>query len=79
VLTYKLPKRGTELEVHVRVFWNEKDKMLKLSIPTVLQDGAYVGQTAFGAQELPVNGDEAVAQKWVAVQSEEENRAVTCI
>ncbi len=79
VLTYKLPKQGTELEVHVRVFWNEKDNMLKLSIPTVLQNGAYVGQTAFGVQELPVNGDEAVAQKWVAVQSEAENRAVTCI
>ncbi|MFB9277032.1 glycoside hydrolase family 38 C-terminal domain-containing protein [Cohnella cellulosilytica] len=79
VLTYKLPKRGTELEVRVRTFWNEKDKMLKLSIPTVLRDGSYVGQTAFGAQELPGNGDEAVAQKWVAVQSEQADLAVTCI
>lgn len=79
VLTYKLPKKGTEVEVQVRVFWNEKDKMLKLSIPTVLQNGAYVGQTAFGAHELPSNGDEAVAQKWVAVQSEDQGLAFTCI
>lgn len=79
VLTYKLPKQGTELEVHVRVFWNEKDKMLKLSVPTTLADGDYVGQTAFGAHKLPDNGDEAVAQKWVAVQSQSQGRAVTCI
>ena len=30
---YKLPKKGTEIEVEVRVLWNEKSKMLKLSIP----------------------------------------------
>ncbi|OXS54035.1 alpha-mannosidase [Cohnella sp. CIP 111063] len=79
VLTYRLPKRGTEIEVRVRAFWNEKDKMLKLSIPTALRDGSFVGQTAFGAQELPSNGDEAVAQKWVAVHSEKDGLAVTCI
>jgi len=31
---YMLPKHGTEIEVHTRVHWNEKDRMLKLSIPT---------------------------------------------
>jgi len=76
-LTYKLPKKGTELEVGVRVYWNEKDKMLKLSIPTLLEGGRYIGQTAFGFRPLPDNGDEAVAQKWVAV--EEGAHAITCI
>lgn len=78
-LTYKLPKQGTEIEVQVRVYWNEKDKMLKLSIPTNLTDGAYIGQTAFGAHALPDNGEEAVAQKWVSVESPESSRAITCI
>jgi alpha-mannosidase len=77
--TYKLPKRGTEIEVQLHVYWNEKDKMLKLSIPTVFTDGQYRGQTAFGISELPGNGDEAVAQKWVAVQSTERQQALTCI
>lgn len=79
VLTYRLPKQGTELEVGVRVFWNEKDKMLKLSIPTVLEDGIYRGQTAFGINELAGNRDECVAQKWVAVESAMQGAAVTCI
>ncbi|BBI35196.1 glycoside hydrolase family 38 N-terminal domain-containing protein [Cohnella abietis] len=78
-LTYKLPKKGTEIEVQVRVYWNEKDKMLKLSIPTELRDGIYFGQTAFGAQQLAADGEETVAQKWVAIQSNERNQAITCI
>jgi len=79
VITYKLPKTGTELEVQVRVYWNEKDKMLKLSIPTSLTDGTYIGQTAFGAHPLPENREEAVAQKWVAVESAASGGTVTCI
>ncbi|MCQ6561380.1 glycoside hydrolase family 38 N-terminal domain-containing protein [Paenibacillus mendelii] len=67
VQTYRLPKSGMEIEVNVRVFWNEKDKMLKWSIPTTLGEGAtYRGQTMYGVADLPSNGDEAVAHKWVA-------------
>ncbi|MBD0380901.1 glycoside hydrolase family 38 N-terminal domain-containing protein [Paenibacillus sedimenti] len=77
--TYKLPKKGTEIEVQVRVYWNEKDKMLKLSVPTSFEDGKYRGQTAFGISELAGNGDETVAQKWVAVDSAERKQAITCI
>lgn len=79
VLTYKLPKHGTEIEVHARVYWNEKDRMLKLSIPTVLTDAGYAGQTAFGVQELAVNGQEAVAQKWTALQSASQGHMLTVI
>ncbi|CAI6087007.1 glycoside hydrolase family 38 C-terminal domain-containing protein [Cohnella sp. JJ-181] len=67
VQTYKLPKRGTAIEVHVRAYWNEKDRMLKWSVPTRLGEAAsYLGQTMYGVAALPTNGDEAVAQKWVA-------------
>ncbi len=87
---YKLPKRGTEIEVETRVHWNEKDRMLKLSIPAVigesrasaravLPDATYSGQVAYGVGDLPDNGDEAVAQKWVAVVSRRQNTALTCI
>ena len=76
-ITYRLPKRGTELEIQLRVYWNEKDTMLKLAIPTNLETGTYSGQTAYGIQELPDNGDECVAQRWVAVQAEQ--LALTCI
>ncbi|NIA30080.1 MAG: alpha-mannosidase, partial [Actinobacteria bacterium] len=76
---YKLPKRGTEVEVEIRVLWNEKDRMLKFSVPTRLQNAEYLGQVAYGVQKLPMNGDEAVAQKWVAVASPEHDLALTCI
>ncbi|MEW6356516.1 MAG: glycoside hydrolase family 38 C-terminal domain-containing protein [Planctomycetota bacterium] len=76
---YKLPKRGAEIEVEVRVHWNEKDRMLKLRIPTSGREQRYIGQVAYGVGDLPANGDEAVAQKWVAVVSRRDNRALTCI
>jgi len=76
---YKLPKQGSEVEIEIRVLWNEKDKMLKFSVPTRLQNEEYVGQVAYGFHRLPMNGDEAVAQKWVAVASPEHDLALTCI
>ncbi|QSF46407.1 glycoside hydrolase family 38 N-terminal domain-containing protein [Paenibacillus tianjinensis] len=79
VLTYKLPKQGTEIEVHARVYWNEKDRMLKLSIPTVLKDAGYLGQTAFGVQELAANGQEVASQKWTALQSAKDGHMLTVI
>jgi alpha-mannosidase len=77
VQRYKLPKAGTEIEVETRVQWAEKDKMLKLAVPTPWKGARYVGQTAFAVYELPANGDEAVAQKWTAVVSDD--AALTCI
>lgn len=76
---YVLPKHGTELAVETRVHWNEKNRMLKLAVPTAWRDGRYVGQVAFGVGDLPSNGDEAVAQKWTAVLSERDEVALTCI
>jgi alpha-mannosidase len=76
---YKLPKFGTEIEVQTRVYWNEKERILKLSIPTVGRDCKYIGQGPYGISELPNNGNETVAQKWVAVVCQQKNLAITCI
>ncbi len=78
-LRYKLPKRGTEVEVEILVFWAEKDRMLKLSLPSSLRKPRFVGQVAFGTDELPSNGDEAVSQKWLALVAEKGNAALTVI
>jgi alpha-mannosidase len=79
VLRYKLPKRGREIEIEVRLHWNEKDRMLKLSLPTPDKASTYMGQVAFGADGLPSNGDEVVAQKWVAVISQTHDTCLTII
>ncbi len=76
---YRLPRRGTEIEVETRVHWNEKNRMLKLAVPVRAGKPRYLGQVAFGVGELPDNGDEAVAQKWVAVVDQNTGRALTCI
>lgn len=75
----KLPKRGTEIELEIRVLWNEKDRMLKLALPISFPGARFFGQSACGAGELPTNGDEAVSQKWLAIVSESENAALTVI
>jgi alpha-mannosidase len=78
---YKIPQRGTEIEIETRVQWAEKDRMVKLQIPcrvgASVPEARYVGQTAYGVSELPANGDEAVAQKWTAVVGD--TQALTCI
>jgi alpha-mannosidase len=78
-LRYKIPKRGTEIEVEVRVFWAERDRMLKLGLPSKLRAPRFMGQVAYGADELPSNGDEAVAQKWLALVSERDGAAMTVV
>ena len=78
-LRYMLPRTGTEIELEARVHWAEKDKMLKLSVPTLFPKARYVGQTAYGVADLPGDGDEAVAQKWVAAVSDEDGAALTVV
>jgi alpha-mannosidase len=67
VLRYKLPRQGSEIEIEARVHWNEKDSMLKLSLPYTNSQARLLGQVAYGVEDLPVNGSEVVAQKWMAV------------
>jgi alpha-mannosidase len=76
---YKLPRLGTEVEIETRVLWQEKDRMLKLALPTPWSSAMLLGQVAYGAQELRANGDECVAQKWLAVISHERSCALTMI
>lgn len=78
-MRYKLPEKGTEIELELRVYWNEKDKVLKLWVPATLKNPRYMGQVAYGVEQLKTNGDEMVSQKWVAVASDEDDFALTCI
>lgn len=77
VMTYKLPTDGNAIEIELRVFWAEKDTMLKLALPTVFQEAQYLGQTAFGVQRLHTNGSEMVAHKWVAAVDTAAGHALT--
>ncbi len=78
-LHYKLPKHGTEIEIQARVLWNETGRVLKLAIPTLVPAPRYFGQVAYGVQELPTDGREVVAQKWVGVFAADQGMGLTCI
>lgn len=79
LLTYKIPTTGTGFEVEIRVTWNEKDKMLKLSLPLGFKPEKSLGQTAFGFHKLPCNGDETITQKWLTANSASTDRALSII
>ena len=57
---YKLPKRGSEIEVELFLYWNEKRKMLKLSVPTPFKEDGYLGQIACGREMLRNDGTESL-------------------
>lgn len=65
---YRIYKNRPYIDVNVDVFWQEQNKMLKLEIP-VKTEGKFIGQQAFGKEELYSDGRECVAQRFVAVQS----------
>lgn len=78
-LTYRLPKRGTAMELEVAVNWNEQAKLLKLAVPTPFEDAEYVGQVAYGRDRFPTNGKEVVTQQWNGVVSQSRDAALTCV
>jgi alpha-mannosidase len=78
-LHYIFPKKGSEFEIKLRIFWQEKDTMLKLSLPTPFSSGTCLGQVAYGVEEFYSCDSEQVAQKWEAVVSTGKTHAITVI
>lgn len=78
-MRYKIPRSGAEIEIELRVFWMEKDRMLKLSIPTCFENGKCRGQVAYGTEEFDRPGEELLAQKWLGVSSPDLDIAFTVI
>jgi alpha-mannosidase len=77
-LRYIVPRHGNEITLEAHVYWMEKDKMLKLSIPTTLTDSRCRGQDMFGIKEFNDTFDELVAQQWIGLFSKE-GKALTII
>ncbi len=76
---YKFPNKGKTLEIEIKLFWNEKDKMVKLSVPTVFTQGISLGEVPYGLEEYPCSEKEKVTQKWTGVFSEDRKHMITLI
>ena len=73
---YILPKKGTSFDLETGVYWNERNRLLKIEIPTALKDGTYSGQVMFGRENVFSDGTENVAQKWTALTQGDDMIAV---
>jgi alpha-mannosidase len=78
-MRYRIPTHGSEIEIEAHVFWEEKNRMLKLSIPTCFRTGKCFGQSAYGVDEYALGGNEGVAQQWLAIQSGPRESVLTII
>ncbi len=67
-LEYRIYKNNPAVDVLADVFFNDADRMLKLAVP-LAQTGTFVGGTAFGTQELYMDGRECVSQRFVAMKN----------
>ncbi len=78
-LHYKIPRQGSEIEIEARVYWLEKDRLLKLELPAAFSVAACRGQVAYGVEEFNRAAEELAAQKWVALVSSDRRQALTVI
>jgi len=56
------------VELRLRVNWQERSKILKLEIPTLLEGVRHFAKAPGGAAEREPNGEEEPCQDWVAVE-----------
>lgn len=64
VVTYTIPKKGKYVDIKVKVFANDANRMYKLSFDTCFEDADFVGQSAFGKEKMLKDEKEVTFQKW---------------
>ena len=66
VVTYAIPKNDVYVDIHIKLLSNDVNTLYKLSFDSVLNDPAFIGQTAFGFEEMIKGAKEVTYQKWCA-------------
>lgn len=70
VIHYTLSHFSDEIKVDVRIQWAENQKMVKLGIPTSINNSKCVAQVAYGEEEYKTEVRENVMQKYVAMKND---------
>lgn len=77
LVTYIIPKQGEFVDINIKILSNNASRMYKLSFDTTCKkDSAFIGQSAFGREELLKEGKEVTYQKWCAFSDDEKGFAV---
>ncbi|HOK89463.1 MAG TPA: glycoside hydrolase family 38 C-terminal domain-containing protein [Candidatus Hydrogenedentes bacterium] len=74
-----VPRRGNWIDVHVRLYWMEKNAMVKLALPMAFEDGEHWGQIVFGREKFDGVPMERVHQQWTAVRSRGKGVMAACL
>lgn len=69
VVEYIFNKLSGDLDVKININFAEANKCIKYRLDTTLKDGEAFGQTAFGAEKLRADGNEASYQKWCGIRN----------
>lgn len=76
VVTYTFSKFDAYVDIKIKIYSNDANKMYKLSFPTTLNQSKYFGQMAFGREKLLKEGKEVFYQKWCGLFEEHKGFAV---
>lgn len=76
VVTYTIPKNDTYIDMGIKVFSNDVDSLYKLSFETDLESPGFIGQTAFGKEEMIKDEKEVTYQKWCGLFADDKGFAV---
>lgn len=74
IVKYTLSETG-DLKIDIRVNWGEKQRMLRLNIPTSLKNSVCIGEQPYGEEQLKDSFEENVSQKFITV-SDDKNAIV---
>ena len=66
-VSYKIYKNTPYVDVIINAYWNEKEKALKVKVPTALK-GRFLGQIPFGTDEYEKDGKENSMQRFSAIE-----------
>ena len=70
IVTYSLPKEDIYIDTDIKIFANDVNTLYKLSFDTDFTNPNFIGQTAYGREELLKEEKEVTYQKWCAFKDE---------
>jgi alpha-mannosidase len=77
---YAVPREGAELRIDTRVYWNERDAMLKLEFPLAAgRKWDLVAGKLAGRESLSADGTEHVFQQWALGCADDSEYALGCV
>lgn len=76
VVTYTMSKLDAYVDIQIKLYSNDANKMYKLVFPTTLENSKFMGQMAFGSEELLKEEKEVFYQKWCGLFEQEKGFAV---